>query len=64
MCCHVKSLVYATEFYSLEELHLRIEAAFQHLRKSPGLPEIICTSFQRRVECCIQMHGQHFEHLL
>ena len=61
---HVKSLVYATEVNSLEELRLRIEAAFQHLQNSPGLPERIRNSFHRRVQCCIQTHGQHFEHLL
>ncbi|PSN44561.1 hypothetical protein C0J52_12439 [Blattella germanica] len=61
---HVKSLVYATEVNSLEELRLRIEAAFQNVQNTPGLPERIRNSFQRRVQCCIQMHGQHFEHLL
>ncbi|KAJ9599337.1 hypothetical protein L9F63_010183 [Diploptera punctata] len=31
---------------------------------SPGLPDRIRNSFQRRVRCCIQTHGQHFEYLL
>ena len=57
---HVKSLVYAAEDNSLEELRLRIEAAFQHLQNSPGLLERIRNLFQKRVECCIQTHGQHF----
>ena len=42
---HVKSLVYATEVNSLEELRLRIESAFQNVQKTPGLPERIRNSF-------------------
>lgn len=61
---HVKSLFYATEANSLEQLRLRIEAAFQHSQNYPGLHERIDNIFQRIVECCIQTHGQEFEHLL
>ncbi|PSN47835.1 hypothetical protein C0J52_16443, partial [Blattella germanica] len=61
---HVKSLVYATEVNSLEELRFRIEATFQHLQNSPPLSERIRNSFQRRMECSVLKHGQHFEHLL
>ncbi|PSN58327.1 hypothetical protein C0J52_11559 [Blattella germanica] len=34
------------------------------LANSPGLPERIRNSFHRRVQSCIQTHGQHFERKL
>ncbi|PSN47061.1 hypothetical protein C0J52_19537 [Blattella germanica] len=61
---HFKSLVYATEVNSLEELRLRIEGTFQYLQNYPALPERIRNSFQIRVQCWVPTHEQHFEHLL
>ncbi|KAJ4433154.1 hypothetical protein ANN_15411 [Periplaneta americana] len=47
-----------------QELRLRIECAFQQIRNDSGFPERIRSSQQRREQRCVQMHGQHFEHLL
>jgi hypothetical protein len=57
---HVKSLVYTP--LPLTQLHL-IEGACQQISTEPGVFERIRNSMWRRVQCCVQMQGQHFEHL-
>jgi hypothetical protein len=61
---HVKSLVYTSAVDTVEELQHRIESACQQIRNEPGVFEKIRNSMHRRVQCCVQMQGQHFEHLL
>jgi hypothetical protein len=61
---HVKSLVYTSAVDTVEELEDRIEGACQQIRNEPGVFERIRNSMRRRVQCCVQMQGQHFEHLL
>jgi hypothetical protein len=49
--------------YYYEELQHRIEGACQQIRNEQGVFERIRNSMRRRVQCCVQMQGQHFEHL-
>jgi transposase len=56
---HVKSLVYTSAVDIVEELQHRIEGACQQIRNEPGVFERI-----RNLQCCVQMQGQYFEHLL
>ena len=52
------------EFATLEELLYRIVHAFQQMKNDPGLLERIRGPLLRRLDGCIQVEGQHFEHLL
>ncbi|EZA47402.1 hypothetical protein X777_16327, partial [Ooceraea biroi] len=61
---YAKSLVYTTDVTTPKELQHRIVDAFQQMKNDPGLFERIRGSLRRRVHRCIQVHGQHFEHLL
>ena len=59
----MKDLVYSTPVQSLEDLVTRIAAAVKELHEKPGLFDNIR---QDLVRCgkCIEVRGQHFEHLL
>jgi hypothetical protein len=56
--------VYTSAIDTVEELQHCIEGACQQIRNDPGVFERIQNSMQRRVKCCVQMQGQHFERLL
>jgi transposase len=60
----VRSLVYTSAVDTVEELQHRIEGVCQQIRNEPGVTERIRNSMRRRVQCCVQMQGQRFEHLL
>jgi hypothetical protein len=60
---HVRSLVYTSAVDTVEELQHRIEGSYQKISNEPGVFEIIRNSMRRRVQWCVQMQGQHFEHL-
>jgi hypothetical protein len=55
--------VYTSAVDTVEELQHRIEGACQQIKNEPGVFEIIRNSMPRRVQCCVQMQEQHFEHL-
>ena len=62
---YAKGLVYNTaDSATPEELQYLIVHAFQQMKNDPGLLERIRGSFRRRLDCCIQVEGQHFEHVL
>jgi hypothetical protein len=61
---HVKCLMYTSAVDTVEELQHRIEGACQQISNEPGVFERIRISMQRRAQCCVQMQGHHFEHLL
>jgi hypothetical protein len=56
-------LVYTSAVDTVEELQHRIKSACQQISNEPGVFERIRNSMWRRVQCCVQMQGQHFEHL-
>ncbi|KAJ4436784.1 hypothetical protein ANN_16916 [Periplaneta americana] len=56
--------VYTTDTTTPEELQHRVVDAFQQMKNDPGLLESIRGSLRRRLDRCIQVHGQHFGHLL
>jgi hypothetical protein len=56
--------VYTSAVDTVEELQHRIRGTRQQIRNEPGVFERIRNSMRRRVQCCVQMQGQHFEHIL
>jgi hypothetical protein len=58
---HLKTLVYSAP---ITELKQRVENACQEIRVKPGIFDRVRTSVRRRVESCVEMHGNHTEHLL
>lgn len=61
----IKSMVYKTEVDTEAELRQRIADAFCHIRHRINQDGIkITENMNNRVEKCIEMNGEHFEHLL
>lgn len=60
----IKCLVYPTEINSEEELRQRIENAFEHVKQQVHANPGISLSLNRRIHTCIEMNGNHFEHLI
>ena len=58
---YIKELVYATEVNSMDELRCRINAAAENLRQQFTM---LSDNWIRRAQLCVDMQGQHFEHLL
>jgi hypothetical protein len=58
-----KALVYAAPVDNEEALHIRIVDACQTIRNYSGIFERMRRSM-RRVEACIESHGDNSEHLL
>jgi hypothetical protein len=61
---HLKTIVYATLVDCEETLHYLILDAPQTIRNYLGIFERMRRSIMRRVEACIESHGEHFEHLI
>lgn len=58
----VKDLGYAEEIEDLEQLENRIRAAINSI--TPDMLANSRANMLRRLDCCIEQHGGHFEHLL
>ena len=61
---HLKSLVYSTPINNVEDLRQRIIDCCNSIKQKPGIFERVRQSMRRRLECCIQIQGGHFEQLL
>nr|XP_022908494.1 uncharacterized protein LOC111419849 [Onthophagus taurus] len=57
----MKDRVYATEVNTIDELRHRITAATEDIR--PRFPRL-SLNWIRRAQLCVEMQGQHFEHML
>jgi hypothetical protein len=60
----LKTLVYSAPINDLEVLQQRVENVCQEIRVEPGIFNTMRTSVRRRAESCVEMHGNHIEHLL
>jgi hypothetical protein len=61
---HLKTLVYSAPINDLEGKQQRVQNACQEIRVKPGIFDRVRTSVRRRAENCVEMHGNHREHLL
>ena len=61
---HVKNEVYSTTVTNIDELWERIVATFDAIRNGPGQLEHVRESIMRRLNGCVAVNGQHFEHLM
>jgi hypothetical protein len=61
---HLKAAVYSAPINDLEVLQQRVENACQEIRVKPEIFYRMRTSVRRRAERCVEMHGNHAEHLL
>jgi hypothetical protein len=59
-----KTLVCAAPVDNEEAFRCHIVGACQTIRKYLSIFEIMQQSMMRRVETCIESHGEHFSHLL
>ena len=60
----LKTLVYKTPVNTLEQLRQRIIESCETIRQKQGIFFKVHQSFLRRLNLCVEMEGQHFEHLL
>lgn len=60
---HLKNTVYKTKPANIQELKDRITAEIRRIEQS-GMLQNVLQSFKDRMACCIEVNGQHFEHLL
>ena len=60
----IKSLVYATNVESRDQLLPRIQAACDEIRRDPEVFGRIRTNMLRRARLCIHRRGEHFENHL
>jgi hypothetical protein len=58
-----KTSVYAAPVDNEEAFHSSIAVAYHIIRNYPGIFEWMRRFVMRRVETCIESHGEHFEHL-
>lgn len=58
----IKDIVYRTEVRDEEDLHERINGAFESV--TPEMIEAMKANYIRRLRCCIRCEGGHFEQLL
>lgn len=56
--------MYLEPITDLEILQQRAENACQKIRVKPGIFETVHTSVKRVAESCVDMNGNHMEHLL
>jgi hypothetical protein len=61
---YIKTLVYSVLINDLEVLHQWVQNACQEICVQPGIFNKLCTSVWWRAESCVEMHGNHIEHLL
>lgn len=60
----MKNEVYAVEIHNEEQLWIRIMESADRFRNNPGTFQRCRQSLRRRMEKCIEVQGQQFEHLL
>lgn len=60
----MKNEVYAVEIHNEEQLWIRIMESTDRFRNNPGIFQRCRQSLRRRMEKCIKVQGQQFEHLL
>jgi hypothetical protein len=60
----LKSAVYSARVSDLEVSKQRVENACQEIRVKPGIFDRVRTSVQRGAESCVEMHGNHTEHVM
>lgn len=60
----MKNEVYAVEIHNEEQLWIRIMESADRFRNNPGIFQRCRQSLRRRMEKCIEVQGQQFEHLL
>jgi hypothetical protein len=56
--------VYSAPINDFEVLQQRVENAYQEIQVKPGIFDKVRTSLQRKAESCVEIHGNHIEHLL
>jgi hypothetical protein len=61
---NLNTLVHSAAISDLAVLHQRIEKTRQEIRVNPGICDRVRTFVRRRAEICVEMHGNHIEHLL
>jgi hypothetical protein len=61
---HLNTLVYAAPVDNKEALHHGIVDVCQTIHNCPAISERMRQYMMRRVEACIDSHGEHFENLL
>jgi hypothetical protein len=61
---HLKTLVFSEQISDLEVLQQGVQNTCQEIRVKPGIFERVHTSVRRRAESCVDMHGNHIQHLL
>jgi hypothetical protein len=60
----MKSLAYATQINTIEELRERVENVATVIRNNRILLGRVEECYLRRIESCLHNNGNHFEHLL
>ncbi|KAK3888480.1 hypothetical protein Pcinc_007462 [Petrolisthes cinctipes] len=60
---NLKTLVYATEVQSWEDLWRRVCDGCEQIKHDPGILQCVRESMLRRVQACNAAHGGHFEHI-
>lgn len=61
---HLKSLVYSAPITDLEILQQQVEKVSQEIRMKPGMTDRVHMFVRWRAESCVEMYGNHIEHLL
>lgn len=60
----MERLIYATPVPTMEDLVARVVVAAEFIANDPGVFARVRESWVDRCRKCIEMHGEHFEHLL
>jgi hypothetical protein len=61
---YLKNSVFKTPVQNLDELTQRISEVCRQLNNSPEIFNNVFEAFKRRVQICLQVNGEHFQHLL
>lgn len=61
---HLKNMVYSVPISNVQILRQRVEMGCQQIREMPGIFGRVRQSMRKRIEKCIEVEGQHFQHLL
>jgi hypothetical protein len=61
---YLKNSVFKTPVQNLDELTQRISEVCRQLNNSPEIFNNVFEALKRRVQICLQVNGEHFQHLL
>lgn len=61
---YLKHLVYSVRVDNLQQLEQRVIHCCQEIRNKQGVFQRVKRSMRNRLASCIEMNGQHFQHLL